>query len=139
MNVNELLPGSVIRVKNPTPLPDHFAVIGWYQGTVIDATEIGVQVRTIQQCALGRRVELTHAPQTFDHQQATLDRAYSQIGHPYSLLFGNCEHFANWAVTGNAESPQLAGYTAAGLLVLGIWALVNAGQENGRPIRRRRR
>ena len=35
-------------------------------------------------------------------------RAYSRLGEDqYNLIFNNCEHFANWCVTGNAKSDQV--------------------------------
>lgn len=38
----------------------------------------------------------------------TLERAYSRLGETkYSLIKNNCEHFAMWCKTGNAESTQV--------------------------------
>lgn len=40
--------------------------------------------------------------------QETINRAYSRIGESkYSLIRNNCEHFALWCKTGNAESLQV--------------------------------
>jgi hypothetical protein len=49
-------------------------------------------------------VEQRPAPGT---EHIVVARALSLVGRQYNLLFLNCEHVANWAVTGKAESPQV--------------------------------
>ncbi len=44
-----------------------------------------------------------------------INRAYSRIGHKYSLLNFNCEHFANWVQKGKENSLQV---TIAFLILL---------------------
>ncbi|WP_200830122.1 lecithin retinol acyltransferase family protein [Aequorivita antarctica] len=44
---------------------------------------------------------------TFFQQQQAINRAYSKLGHRYSLLNFNCEHFANWVQFGKVESSQV--------------------------------
>ncbi len=44
---------------------------------------------------------------TFLQQQQSINRAYSKLGHRYSLLNFNCEHFANWVQFGRVESSQV--------------------------------
>jgi len=127
------VPGSVIKAKSPWPLPDHFGIAGWPLPdgtmTVIDATEVGVQVRTISQFAAGREVEFRWIPVTADQQKTALSRAYSQIGHAYELFHANCEHLVYWVVTGEAESLQLRSYVAVlGLVGLGAWLYSNKGR-----------
>ncbi len=40
--------------------------------------------------------------------EETLKRAYSRVGEcKYSIVTNNCEHFAMWCKTGNAESTQV--------------------------------
>lgn len=55
---------------------------------------------------------------------AVVKRAWSQVGHLYSLFFANCEHFASWAFTGEAICTQLQDYsvglTLAGLTLLAL-------------------
>lgn len=41
-------------------------------------------------------------------QRQAISRAYSKLGHKYSLLNFNCEHFANWVQFGKSESSQVA-------------------------------
>jgi hypothetical protein len=36
-----------------------------------------------------------------------VNRAYSKLGHRYSLINFNCEHFANWVQFGRLESSQV--------------------------------
>lgn len=58
------------------------------------------------------------------------ERARSFVGKKYDLLFFNCEHVANLATTGRAESPQVqqgVGWSILGLLALA--AINNNGTQ----------
>lgn len=44
---------------------------------------------------------------TFSQRQQAINRAYAKLGHRYSLLNFNCEHFANWVQFGRVESSQV--------------------------------
>ena len=55
-------------------------------------------------------------------------RATAQLGSPYALFAGNCEHVARLAATGRCESKQLQATVGASLLGLLAVALVN---QNG--------
>jgi len=59
----------------------------------------------------------------FSHRQAIVNRATSLIGKKYDLINFNCEHFATYAQTGQAESPQLAGAVCLGLAGLFLAAV----------------
>jgi hypothetical protein len=46
--------------------------------------------------------------------ETTAVRAESRLGESgYSLVFGNCEHFARWCVTGKSSSAQVSNAVAA--------------------------
>ncbi len=72
----------------------------------------------------------------FIHQKAEGDRFQRQqiakraldlIGTQYDLINFNCEHLANFAQKGKAESPQLRGATLLALFAIGgIAALVSS-------------
>jgi hypothetical protein len=72
-----------------------------------------------------------HAP--LGHVEKVVGRAWALCGRDYNLLFFNCEHVANLAVSGQAESPQLqrgvALLSALGLLFV---ALNNNGTSTDR-------
>lgn len=68
--------------------------------------------------------EDTDTVTVFEHDDARFSaaeivaRARSRVGEDdYSLVFNNCEHFANWCITGKAKSYQVreATLTAAAL------------------------
>jgi len=59
-------------------------------------------------------------------------RALSLVGREYNLLRFNCEHAANLAATGKAQSKQVQdGLALAGLGTMALAALVAALNENG--------
>lgn len=61
--------------------------------------------------------------------------ALSLVGRDYDMLFFNCEHVANLAATGTAESKQVQGGVAAagvGTFLLGLVAV--AINENGTSV-----
>jgi len=127
-------PGSMLKARSRGLWPDHFGI---FVGTTPDGTPMVlhsngtcVVLTSLDEFALGRVVEVVDAPCTLEHQRAILGRAYSQAGHPYNVLFANCEHFANWAFSGAPESPQLRSYIAgAGVLGLALWGLWGLGGE----------
>lgn len=47
-----------------------------------------------------------------------MNRAYTRLGHKYSLLNFNCEHFANWVQKGRENSLQVT--IAMSVLLLGL-------------------
>jgi hypothetical protein len=72
---------------------------------------------TFAEFSEGQHVDYTWLPTTVQQQQAALNRAESQIGKPFNLLFANCEDYVNWTITGVARSPQRERYGAAATLV----------------------
>jgi hypothetical protein len=94
----------------------------------------------------GRRQEMIHAQlpvvstsswAEFDHRDSRVEipaglagdviveRARSQIGLRYNVLYANCEQFARWAATGKAESRQLQrAAVGLGAAALGLWAVL---------------
>lgn len=127
-------PGSMLKAKTRGLWPDHFGIFegALPDGTliVLHSTEQGVVRTSLEEFALERGVEVVKVPCTFEHQRAILDRASSQIGHPYNVLFANCEHFATWAFNGVPESPQLEKYVVGACVIgLGFWGLWGPGRE----------
>lgn len=68
----------------------------------------GVTICSWKKFADGDKVTvLEHDDAQFSTQEI-VDRARSRIGEDnYSLIFNNCEHFANWCVTGQSKSYQV--------------------------------
>ena len=128
-------PGSMLRAKSQGLCPDHSGILGeplpdgrW---SVVHNVEPGVVLTPFEDFARARPVEVVDAPCSLEQQRSILERAYSQIGHPYDLLVANCEHFATWAFYGEPESPQLKRYLAgACALGLGLWGLRALGGDS---------
>jgi hypothetical protein len=66
-----------------------------------------IRVDRLEDFARGCVVEVRRHPGVTVPSQ-TVTRALSQLGTgKYHLLFNNCEHFANWCVTGDYRSEQV--------------------------------
>lgn len=63
-------------------------------------------------------VQLYRRAASHQHVQQILQRAYSSLNAPYFLLTQNCQHFASFAFTGNAESPAVRAVGGAGAVAL---------------------
>lgn len=107
-------PGAILRAKSPGISPDHYGIAGdirpdGTQEIVHSRPPWGVHVTSLQEFAQGRLIEF-RCPYSPEHAYAFSERAYSQVGQPFNLLFANCEHFATWVVTGTPQSRQLSNY-----------------------------
>ena len=72
--------------------------------------------------AAGNPVFLNRRPESAAHAAYVFARAEANIGKPYYLFAQNCEHFASFAFTGEAESKTLqgVGWIAAGVLTVAV-------------------
>ena len=72
--------------------------------------------------AAGNPVLLHRRPESAAHATAVVERAEANIGKPYYLFAQNCEHFASFAFTGQAESTAVKalGWVAAGVLTVAV-------------------
>jgi lecithin:retinol acyltransferase len=118
-----VLPGTLVKAISPGLWPHHLGIVAGSgpDGTLvmIHSRERGVEVTSFEDFAHGRPIDIVATPYSVEHQRAVLERACSQIGRPFSLVFANCEHFSNWAFYGVPRSPQLGQY-AVGLLLTGL-------------------
>ena len=92
-----------------------------------------VQVVSMQRFARGRAVEVVHHRRRLE-PDAAVERALSRLGEDrYNMLIRNCEHFATWAVTGQARCIQVrrAG-AAAGLVLVAAVGVVAVPKLAGR-------
>ncbi len=67
----------------------------------------GVVVTTLDEFCEGRPIDIVAQPASVEHQQLILATANANIGKPYALLNCNCEHFASFCYTQEAESRQV--------------------------------
>lgn len=129
-------PGSVVRARSSWPHPNHSGVAGYIltdgtQEVVHSRPPFGVQATRLAEFALGRPVEVLWVPISVEQQELALYRTYSQIGRPFHLLAGNCEHFATWVVTRVPQSKQLSNYVLAFGAAL-VWTLASASGGSAR-------
>lgn len=123
---SQLAPGSVLKVWSNRFVCFHFGVVDTpepFSGAVrVIHSSKGSYVRTtsLLEFSEGQQIEVVWSPTNGAQQSAVLQRMHSLDGQPYDLFKLNCEHVVNWAVTGNAASPQLA---AALLACIAIAAL----------------
>lgn len=71
----------------------------WLKGKVIE--------ERMSEFLGGFVAELVEEPRALSDTQV-LHRARAKLGQPYKLLIWNCEHFMNYCLGRNPESPQLA-------------------------------
>jgi hypothetical protein len=120
----DLRPGDVVKARRLGAFW-HFGVYEGYESVVVLLAGLGIARQTLAEFAAGaelRRVDRFTAGR-LDHA-LTLRRAQSMVGMPfeYNLFTKNCEHFARWCATGQAESRQVNGatITAGAALALGF-------------------
>ena len=114
MNESVLEIGDVIRIDRPG-----YKHVGVYVGTRwFDRRDVvhnrkggGVELTTLAGFSGGSEIFI-HQKATGDYRQRqdVAKRAMQLLGTKYDLLTFNCEHAANLAQRGKAESPQLFGY-----------------------------
>ena len=122
--------GAHVRIRRPYGIDHHAVVVGGSVATlgpvmlIDNAKADGISRRTLEEVAAGDPVEIVARPQSAEHANHIVERAYSQIGKPYDLFSQNCEHFSNWCYDGMPRSLQLQGFgllaaVVAGLVILG--------------------
>lgn len=82
----------------------------------------GVAVADWYNFAGGNPILLHRSPESSAHADEIVARAVANIGKPYALFAQNCEHFASFAFTGQAESETLKafGWMAAGVFAVAV-------------------
>jgi len=71
------------------------------------------------------------------HADAIVNRAVSLVGRDYAMLSVNCEHVANLAANGAAESKQVReGAATAGLAMVFLSMLTAVVNQNGTSVTR---
>ncbi len=110
-------------IQRPGPLGTHHVGIYlgrdvWGREWVIHNAKGGfVREDLMEPFAAGFPVSLRNrVARTLYEQQTTLARARSLLGQKFDLLNFNCDHFATYAQTGTASSPQLRAFAG----VIGI-------------------
>jgi len=123
-------PGSVVKVWSRRYCFWHKGMVDWpdpftgEQRVIHSEKRQFVRTTSLTEFAAGETVHVLWVPQTWDQQNAALERMHSLDGKPYDLFVANCEHVVNWAVTGKSYSEQLglAAMIAAGVAVVAFAA-----------------
>lgn len=105
-SVDELTPGMHV-VAHRIGYQHHGIYIG--EGKVIAyLLDTGVTVCSWEQFVDGDTVTVYEHDDALYSADKIVQRALSRVGEDdYNLVFNNCEHFANWCITGNAKSYQV--------------------------------
>jgi hypothetical protein len=82
----------------------------------------GIAVADWYQFGDGNPIFLHRRPDSAEHGAYVVARAEANIGKTYALFAQNCEHFASFAFTGQAESESVkaVGWMAAGLIAVAV-------------------
>ena len=82
----------------------------------------GIAIVDWHQFADGNPVLLNRCSESPAHAAAIVARAEANLGKPYYLFAQNCEHFASFAFTGQAESKTVKalGWMAAGVVTIAV-------------------
>lgn len=124
----QIQPGDWVRVYS-----SRFGV--WHHGIIrrLMLVPVGIAVEIVHntkggnvavvdwyEFAAGNLVLLHRRPESAAHAAAVVARAEANIGKPYYLFAQNCEHFASFAFTGQAESETVkaVGWMLTSLLVV---------------------
>ncbi|PRX57527.1 lecithin retinol acyltransferase family protein [Flagellimonas meridianipacifica] len=126
LNSPNLFPGDVIVAKKRRGISrvlDHYVVFvgnGTFIGNLKGSVRLLLGQELLQLLEDYEPVRIRHFIGSANERQHAINRAYSKLGHRYSLLGYNCEHFANWVQFGKAESSQV---TNGFLILIGALAL----------------
>jgi hypothetical protein len=94
----------------------------------------GVRIDTERDFSGGNQIYFSRAAKP-GTEEIVVQRALSKLGTPYDLTIWNCEHFVNYAQTGQANSEQLKGFVfdlVTSTLSFGGLALLGWMSNNGR-------
>jgi hypothetical protein len=100
-----------------------FFVPGGIAVEIIHNTKGGnVAVVGWQDFEAGNPVLLHRRPESLAHAADVVSMAEANIGRPYYLFAQNCEHFASFAFTGEAQSETVkaVGWMVAGVLAVAV-------------------
>ncbi len=128
--------GDKIRVAGPFPTWHYGVVVGRREDGEILVVHNDKDLRQVVQATLAdfakdRPVEMVQRAAK-GTERAVAERAAELLGQPYDLWNFNCEHVANYAVTGEATSPQVwSALIALGVAVAG--ALLLRGGDTWDP------
>lgn len=94
------------------------------QCVIHNAKSNGVILSNLAEFSAGAEVFIHQkATGNYFERQAIATRALALLGQKYDLLQFNCEHAANLAQRGVAESPQIVGLAVVSLIACGIAVL----------------
>jgi hypothetical protein len=125
--------GDIIRIQYPG-----FMHVGVYVGAqdfrggcVVHNSKLGgVILSTLDEFSGGAQIFIHRkATGNWFQLEAVAHHALSLLGKKYDLLAFNCEHAANWAQQGKAESPQISVLAIIALFLFGGFALIAASRR----------
>jgi len=81
---------------------------GIYEGLSSGEASCQVVCSSLDQFCQGKPFTVRSHPHRRLSREQSIARAYRRLGeHSYNLLFNNCEHFVQWCIEDEHDSPQV--------------------------------
>jgi hypothetical protein len=125
-------PGTVLVIPSDVPSFEHYLMVDYIdfhngeQYAMHSMPKTGIARVTLREALGGKTPRIWWEPRTQQEALAALTRMRNQLGKPYFLAAGNCEHPVRWAITGKWESKQVSNVATGLLLSAGLFALLKS-------------
>ena len=131
MNISNLKIGDLI-VRQKGPFSTHFMVyVGIQNGIPMVAenqNDVGVRFNSLKNALAGNVIKrLEKFGGTEAQRRLVIPRIKNLLGKSYDLIIFNCEHFARYIASGNAESKQVDNIAK---IAIGSGSLLLIGSSN---------
>ncbi len=131
MNISNLKIGDLI-VRQKGPFSTHFMVyVGIQNGIPMVAenqNDVGVRFNSLKNALAGNVIKrFEKFGGTEAQRRLVIPRIKNLLGKSYDLIIFNCEHFARYIASGNAESKQVDNIAK---IAIGSGSLLLIGSRN---------
>jgi hypothetical protein len=131
MNISNLKIGDLI-VRQKGPFSTHFMVyVGIQNGIPMVAenqNDVGVRFNSLKNALAGNVIKrFEKFGGTEAQRRLVIPRIKNLLGKSYDLIIFNCEHFARYIASGNAESKQVDNIAK---IAIGSGSLILIGSSN---------
>ena len=122
--------GSIALISRPklNGLGKHYGVL-MPNNTVYHLDKPGQNADSLELFSQGKACAVERIADLSEHA-SILNRLHEAIKNPgiYNEITNNCEHFANWIISGKKFSPQLQKFTFVAIALGGIFFLARSAR-----------